>query len=308
MNIRDSLIKAQNTLNCCSKNSALEAEILLSEILKKSREFLFSYPEKKISESQNKKYNNFIARRLKGEPIAYIVGRKEFYGLDFIVNKNVLVPRPETELMVEEAINHITHNTQHITESKNLIIEIGTGSGCIIISLLNELQKSKLSILSTRDYQFFASDISAPALATAKKNAKLHKADKKIKFFKGSLLEPIIANRESRISNRNLIILANLPYVSKKWKDDYLMTVGLKFEPPIALFAGKNGLELYQKLFKQIKEIMNLSPASIFMLCEFDPRQTQEIKKLAKRELPKGEIKIIKDLAGKNRILEFLIN
>jgi release factor glutamine methyltransferase len=174
------------------KSAQLEAGLLLAHLLKK-KEFLFTYPEKKLTTNQFNKYRALIKRRLNLEPIAYLTGHKEFYGLDFRVNKNVLIPRPETEMMVEETLKLITNNPQPTT-----IIDIGTGSGCIIIALAKELLNKELGI---KDYEFFAVDNSEAALVVAQKNAKLHGVEKKIKLLKGNLLKPLIHNSKFIIPN-----------------------------------------------------------------------------------------------------------
>lgn len=283
------------------ENPPLEAEILLSDILKKPLEFLLTHGEKPLSQSPITKYQQALKKRLKGEPIAYLTGRKEFYGLSFMVNKNVLIPRPETELLVEESIKLVAQSSQPAT-----IIDIGTGSGCIIITLAKKLNH-ELRIMNNG---LMAVDISAKALAVAKKNAELHGVDEKIKFIKGDLLTPFINNSLFTLSG-SLIILANLPYGWKAWKNNCsLDTIGLKFEPEIALFTGKNGLKLYDKLLKQLSQLVDSrkfvpptgNQSSISALLEFDPRQTKLIKKLLKKYFPQAKLQIKKDLAGLNRL------
>jgi release factor glutamine methyltransferase len=265
-------------------NPHLEAEILLSGIIKKPREFLLAHGENILSQSQIKNYWLKINKRFKGEPIAYLTGQKEFYGLNFFVNKNVLIPRPETELLVEEAIKLVTQAKQPVT-----LIDVGTGSGCIIIALAKSLKQ-----------KFIGLDISKKALLVAKKNASAHKVNKKIKFFCGYLLKPII-NDIQRTKKNKLIVLANLPYGWKQWKNNSSeATVGLNFEPPIALFTEKNGLAIYENLFWQIANSeLNITK----LLCEFDPRQTVRIKRLIKKYLPTAQLLIKKDLAGLNRLV-----
>ena len=282
----------------------LEAEILLSAILKKPREFLLAHGEKKLTASQVSNFKLKISRRLKGEPVAYLIGYKEFYGLEFFVNQNVLIPRPETELIVDEALKLITHNSQLIT-----IIDVGTGSGCIVITLAKQL----LARHKTQDtrYKFFGIDTSKKALIVAKKNAKLNSVEKNIKFLQGDLLSPIIHNSLFIIPDSDLIILANLPYGWMAWKNNCSMeTIGLKFEPEIALFTGKNGLELYEKLFKQIEKlrVTSCELRDITVLGEFDPRQTSKIRRLIKKYFPQAKLKIKKDLAGLNRLAIITIN
>ena len=278
-------------------NPHLEAEILLSEILKKPREFLLAYGEKKLTAGQISNFKFQISKRLKGEPIAYLTGHKEFYGLDFKVNKNVLIPRPETELMIEEALKLTTHISRPMT-----LADIGTGSGCIIITLAKLLDKES----KTTNYELWGIDISKKALIVAGQNAKTHLVAKDIKLKCGNLLGPILKNNKSAVSRQPLIILANLPYGWKEWKNNSSAdTIGIKFEPPSALYAGKNGLALYEKLFRQIKELRAKKHGSenIYALCEFDPRQTAKIKQLIKRELPKASCQIKKDLSGLNRLI-----
>ncbi len=246
---------------------------------------MLAHEEKKLAAWQISKLNIQISKRLKGMPIAYITGRKEFYGLDFKVNKHVLIPRPETEMMVDEALKLAIQNSQPAT-----LLDIGTGSGCVIIALAKQISDNK----------FFATDISAKALAIARQNAKQQKIAKKIKFMQGDLLNPILHN-PSTIGHNSLIILANLPYLTKA---QIKKSPSIKDEPETALFGGKNGLELYEKLFRQIKNL----PAARAALCEFDPRQTAKIKQLAKREFPKAKLRIKKDLAGLNRLAVILIN
>jgi len=289
------LIKNLITQNKKTKLPPLELELILAFVLKKSREFLFTRPEYELTKSQISNFKFLISRRLKGEPIAYIIGHKEFYSLNFFVNQNVLIPRPETELMVEEALSLITRNSQPIT-----LVDVGTGSGCIII-MLAKILESKFQI---SNFKFLGVDISKKALAVARKNARLHKVNNKIKFFQGNLLEPIL---KSKIDTRHskIFILANLPYGWKAWKNNSSAeTIGLKFEPEIALYADKNGLAIYRQLFKQIKKlrVMSYELRDIYVLCEIDPRQTAKIKQLIKQELPQAKLQIKKDLSGLNRL------
>ena len=226
MNLFQALNWASQKLSKSKIESAmLDAEILLSFVLKNPKEFIYAHPEDTISKIQDTRYKKYLLRRIKGEPVAYIIGHKEFYGLDFLVNKNVLIPRPKTELLVEE-----------ILKNKNIkiIADIGTGSGCIAIALAKNNPKLKI----------YATDISARALEVAGQNAKFHKV--KITFKKGNLLEPI---KHIKLD----ALVANLPYLSKKiYQKNYSQ---LKFEPKLALLAGQGGLECYKKLFSQIRKL-----------------------------------------------------
>ncbi|MBI2459718.1 MAG: peptide chain release factor N(5)-glutamine methyltransferase [Parcubacteria group bacterium] len=291
---------AKLTASYITDSPRLEAEILLAEVINQPREFLLAHAEKRLTKNQNTKYKLQITRRLKGEPIAYLIGRQEFYGLAFKVNKNVLIPRPETELMVEEALPLITRNPARPAGGSQpvTLIDIGTGSGCVIIALAKSIINYESSITN---HKFIGIDISKSALGVARQNAKLHGVNKDIKFIKSNLLE-LILNSKFVIRNCKLIILANLPYLTASQIKN---SPAIKREPRLALSGGKNGLELYEKLFKQIKKLRDVN-----ILCEFDPRQSAKIKQLIKRELPQAALQIKKDLAGLNRlaIIELLSN
>ncbi len=302
----------ENTLKLKKKNITnphLEAEILLSHILKKPREFLLAHPEKQLTKLQIANYKLLTAKRTKGTPIAYLTGHKQFYGLDFIVNKNVLIPRPETELMVDEALNLLRSMLRSKTNKKTIIADIGAGSGCIIISIIKNLFPNyQLPPVAHErrggrisNFKFLATDISRSALAVARKNAKKHNVVNppagEIKFYQGNLLEPLIKNLEIR--NYNLVILANLPYLTPAQIKN---SPTIKYEPKIALSADKDGLKYYRRLFKQLIQITNYK-LQITIFCEIDPRQITSFKKLIKKYLPAAKIQIKKDLSGRNRLI-----
>jgi release factor glutamine methyltransferase len=276
------LNSATETLRKANINSAgLDAEILILSAVattvspkgspvamadKLNKSFLYTHPEFELSDAQEKKYKRFISRRSKNEPVAYILGHKEFFGLDFLVDKNVLVPRPETELMAEEVIKLVTRDKRQETSNKILFIDIGTGSGCVPIAVLNELRIKNYEL----SIKTIATDVSAAALKVAQKNARRHGLTKKIKFIKGDLLnffchpgprpglpageagiqEPFSLDSRFRGNDMRVIITANLPYLPNKiYRQNYQ---GLKFEPCLALLAKNNGLALYEKLLKQV--------------------------------------------------------
>lgn len=271
------------------KSPHLEAEILLSFTLKKSREYLLSHGEDKMSVNDLKKYNNLIKKRLKGVPIAYLIGHKQFHGLDFLVNKNVLIPRPETELMVDYILNHNIKNL-----NKAMLVDVGTGSGCIVITLAKKLSPT------FKIKKFIGIDISGKALRIARQNACLHKINHKIKFIKGDLLTPILSNHKTLSKANKLIITANLPYLTNK---QVKSEPSIKNEPKIALKSGKDGLKHYQRLFLEINEIKEYFPGYIYILCEINPEQSLPLKKIIKKEFPNAKIKIKNDLAGLNRLV-----
>ena len=251
-------------------SAPLDAELLLSLIIKKPKEYLYTYPDSKLTQTQTQKYKKLILQRATHYPLAYIFGYKEFYGLKFKVNEHVLIPRPETELLVEETLKVYKKNP------KQKIVEIGTGSGCIAISLI----KNKIK-------KIIATDISPKALKIAKQNAKSHQVLSKIQFIRGDLLKPI--------SNKKIdIIIANLPYLDTNYK--YLIKnsdqSGLRYEPIKALHGGKDGLYYYKKLFTQAKKL-KYQPK--YVLLELDPQQIKSLTKYIQKIYPQAKIKIKKD-------------
>ncbi len=209
----------------------LDAEILLAEVLRKDRSELIIRNNIKISNKKAFTFNRYIDRRKKFEPVAYILNNKEFFSLDFFVNKNSLIPRPETELMVEKAIEIYKKKAPNI-------LDIGTGSGCIIISVLRHLPKSRGIGL----------DISKNAIKVAKFNSeKLLKVyNKRLKFMNVSI---------EKLSNNRIfdLILANPPYINSK--DIRNLPTDIKrYEPKIALDGGKDGLDVIKKvIYKSLK-------------------------------------------------------
>jgi release factor glutamine methyltransferase len=278
---------------------AIDLDFLIGYIIKKDREFILGHPEFKISKSQLGKINKLINRRIQNEPLAYILGEKEFYGLTFKVNNHTLIPRPETELMIDMALqNVISHQSSVIN-----IIDVGTGSGNIIISLANNIDSVNCEL---KTVHYSAIDISTEALKIAKKNAKLNQVDKQIKFFSGNLLDPVF---KSKIINRNssLIILANLPYLSKNIYSSCAPNVK-KYEPKSALYSPQEGLGHYAKLLKQIHLLSSIEKLKIILFLEISPEQKKLIPPLIKKYFPQAKIKFQKDLAQKWRIIKITLN
>jgi release factor glutamine methyltransferase len=274
-------------------SAPLDAEILLSSVLNKSREYILTYKNNNLTMKQWNNFRRLIKRQKNNEPIAYIIGEKEFYGLKFKVNKNVLIPRPETELLVESAMKQWGNGTM----KNKILIDIGTGSGCIPISITKNL-KNQIKI--------YAADISRNALKIAKQNAKLNGVSQKITFLHGDLLKPFEKHsRNIRDKIREVIITANLPYIpTSEWQK---LPPNIKnHEPRTALDGGKDGLKYYRCLLKQIKSAKSagLCPSVLSMFLEIAPNQKNKLKKLILKHFPKAQITFHKDLAGKWRVAE----
>ncbi len=303
-----------------SKIDQREIELIKAFVLKKPREFFIAHPEYQVSKLASEQVNKLIKKRTRGIPLAYLLGKKEFFGLNFTVNKNVLIPRPETELMVEKVL-------QKIKNSKNqeiILIDIGTGTGCIPISIIKTINPTLPSPTrggKGRGFAVFATDISQPALSVAKKNAKKHNV--KIKFLHGNLLEPFLCHPEfisgsfpksnllKSISGEkmlkqvqhDIIITANLPYLTPQ---QLKQEPSIKHEPHLALVAGKDGLKYYRELLKQINILTSDYRLQTTVFCEINPEQTKNIKLLTKKILPQAKITLHQDLAGKNRVVEII--
>mgnify|MGYP001488566737 CR=1 FL=1 len=208
----------------------LDSELLLSKILNKKREKILVNLNQNISERNLFKYKNLIQRRCKHEPIAYIIKEKEFWSKNFFVSQDTLIPRPETELMIEKLI-------KIFKEKKISILDMGTGSGCILISLLSELNTS----------DGVGIDISKKALFVAKKNAKRHQVINRISFQNRSL--------DSKFNQKFDLIVSNPPYI--KSDDIKNLTIDVKrYEPIIALDGGNDGLDLIKKVIYKAKDIL----------------------------------------------------
>jgi len=283
------------------KSAIIDVDILLQYILDKNDVFIFSHPDFPLTNSQYQQFRRLIRKRKTGYPIAYLVGYKEFFGLDFIVNKNVLIPRPETELLVELVIKNLELRAKNLeklppsTLHPQIILDIGTGCGNIIISLAKSVIPNSEFLI-----RYIASDISEKALQIAKLNAKKHNLES-INFYKSDLFS------NKRLPKCYDLILANLPYVPNKSKK--LKVKGkndneeIDFEPQNAIFAEDNGTSTIKDFLNQTKDKLN---ANGMILLETDPRNIQQIKKYALKFY--NNVQIIKDLSGRERFLKVLHN
>lgn len=278
-----------------------EAELILAHVLKKSREFVLAHPEYEITENEKQKIENMIQRRKDGEPLAYIVGKKEFYGRDFIVNDHTLIPRPETELLVEKILPNILGN------KKITLIDVGTGSGCIIVSIIKELLHSQFTI---HNLQFLATDISKEALKIAKQNAKKYNVSQHIQFLHSDILKRFLQDYSLLTTTYSLLIIANLPYVPKKYLQEKknTLTRGLRYEPKHALDGGSDGLDLYRKLLRQTKKLKSVYPhADIASFYEIGNDQKETLAQEITSQFSQTSPAFYKDLAGHWRIARFIL-
>lgn len=252
----------------------IEIELLLSNIFNQSKEFLYLHREMQLTDEQIKQLSHLVSERKNGVPAAYLIGTKYFYGLNFKVNQNTLIPRPESEWIVDEVLRIIA-KAQKVSKRKQLrILDIGTGSGAIAVSIAFNSDPTKV--------QIFATDISDKALGIAKQNAKSAKVN--INFSKADLL--------TGVKGKFDIIIANLPYVPES---DYKKFYNnLKHEPKLALTDGTDDFILIKKLITQLPSHLNKEATVIL---EIDPKAA-DIKINGYRK------SIIKDIRGLNRFIK----
>ncbi len=267
-----------------------------------NRSWLFAHPKDILSVSVFERYKKMIARRGRHEPVAYIVGYKEFYGLDFFVNRHVLVPRSETEVLVEAALLEVERC--QVSGVRYQVLDVGTGSGAIAVAIAKNtpsVPPPSRGRIKVGGMQLFATDISAAALRVARKNARRHGVAKRIKFLRGNLMEPIIRNFLNS-QFRNFVITANLPYLpTSEWRA--AMPEVKKWEPRGALDGGKDGLKYYREMFEQFKLKVKSCKLHVTFLCEICPEQAGPFKKMARGFFPRARCEIVKDLAGRNRVV-----
>lgn len=252
---------------------ASEVRIFLQKILGLSLEEIILKQDYVLMEAESAEIISYIERRLNGEPVAYIIGFKEFYGFDFKVTKDVLIPRPETELIVDEAIKLNAAN----------ILDLCTGSGCIAISIAIHTE-AKIT----------ASDISDNALMIAKENAKFHKIDDRITF--------VNSNWFDGIEDKFDLICCNPPYIPESDRN-IMASETLAFEPPLALFAVKEGLEAYEIIAKNSAKFLNQNGKIILEFGYNQADKVAEIFSLRGFE----ELKRLKDIAGIERSIIFAV-
>ena len=232
MNIQETLNKAVKILNKSNiKNSYLDSEILLSKTINKDRKYIILNSQEQLSKKSLKNFSNLIKRRKKSEPIAYLINKKEFWNHTFYIDCNVLIPRPDTEILVEETLKLFSKS------SKLRMLDIGTGSGCILLSILKE----------RRNFLGIGIDISKNAIKVANFNAKLQQLSNRVKFYKSDVDKFLIGKYD--------IVLSNPPYIKKK-DLKYLEKDVADYEPKTALDGGRDGFSEITKVISKVSKLV----------------------------------------------------
>ena len=232
MNIQTLLNQASKTLKQLSNTSSkLDSEILLSKIIKKNRKYLILNSNEELKKENIKSFDYLVKRRKKGEPIAYLINKKEFWKQNFYINQNVLIPRPDTETLVEETLKLFNVN------SKLNMLDIGTGSGCILLSILNE----------RKSFYGTGIDISKKAINVARFNAKMHQLSNRVKFYNSDVDKFLIGKYD--------LVVSNPPYIKRQ--DLKYLEVDVKgFEPKLALDGGKDGFSKITKVISKTSTLL----------------------------------------------------
>ncbi len=268
-----------------SDSPALDASVLLAHIVGKPRTWVMAHPESTLTSEQQSKLDESLTRLESGESFPYVIGHWEFFGLDFDITPDVLIPRPETELLVEKAIVFMQNNPE-----KRNIADIGTGSGAIAVALAVNL--SNANILAT--------DISPKALDVAKRNAEKHNVQSKIEFIDCTLLpESKVKDPRSDLQPSTFdLICANLPYIPTDTL--HILPIYTR-EPSLALDGGEDGLHL-------IRRLMDLAPRHLapnaLLLLEIEATRGAQAIDLAKEYFPEAGITLHQDLTRRDRLLE----
>ena len=271
------------------KKSAIEfpeinADTLLAHVLSCDRANLYTNPDDHINDFDIYKYNELIHKRASHIPLQYITKRVEFMSLDFVVDERVLIPRPETEILVDTVLKKTDNNLYH--DRIITVIDIGTGSGNIAVSLAKNIS----------DIKIYASDISQEALAVANENIQRHDVTDKIQLLHGNVFEAFSSN----VKNGQVdFIVSNPPYVSKS-ESKNLEPELIDHEPLLALIGGEDGLFFYKQIIKDAADW--IKPGG-YLIIEIGETLANSIIKLMQNELHYDEIEIINDLQGKERII-----
>lgn len=269
------LTQARRRLEPSTPDAGLEAQLLLAHVLEKNRTWVLAHPEIILSERQFGQLNLLLEKRASGIPLPYILGHWEFFGLDFVVTPDVLIPRPETELLVEQALVWLNNHPSQL-----MIADVGTGSGCIAISLAK----------NQPDIHLLATDQSQAALDLARENASRHGVADRIEWKKTNLLDEYPSKLD--------LVVANLPYIPSTTLDNLPI---LKHEPRGALDGGSDGLRFINELLLDTQRWW--APGGTILL-EIEAGQGESAPRLAHELLPDTMITLLPDLAGLPRILK----
>ena len=270
------LADARARLASLSEQPALEAQLLLAHGIEKPRAWVMAHPEAELNPDQAGALCILLEQRLNGEPLPYLLGHWEFFGLSFKVTPDVLIPRPETELLVEKALSWLQAHP-----ARRLVADVGTGSGCIAISLAH----------STNDLHIVATDISRPALLVAQQNVLAHQVQQCIYLLQTSFLCGLLCEKFD-------LVCANLPYIPSATLAELEVS---RHEPPQALDGGPDGTRWINALLEDAS--CWLAPGGLLLL-EIEAGQGESAPRLARQAFPTADVQLFHDLSGNPRLLQ----
>ena len=271
-----------------SSTPRLDAEVLLAAVLNTQRIRLHMYPDKPVPAWEGSLYWERIQRRCQGEPVAYLTGVQEFMGLTFQVTPAVLIPRPETEHLVEAVLNHVSQQNDSWWEQPRLVVDVGTGSGCIAISLARAEPGLRVQAI----------DLSEDALAVARKNVRTFGLEERIEVIRGDLLKPLKEKMTVCCLPKPCVIVSNPPYISAEDMDRLPDSVA-DYEPRAALNGGSDGLDFYRSL--SVEAAQCLEPGGLLAL-EIGYDQGNTVSRLLEKA-GFQQVTCMADLAGKARVV-----
>lgn len=271
--VRSHLSDLSMCLAQVSETPNLDTQVLLSHVLSRSRAWVLAHPEASLSPEQEVLLEALAAQLERGIPLPYVIGHREFYGLDFVLTPATLIPRPETELLVEQALAWLQENPH-----KRWAVDVGTGSGCIAVTLAAKVP----------DLVILATDTSLEALKVARENARRHQVPNRVQVVQMDLLSATQAAFD--------LICANLPYIPTQ------TLRGLRVygkEPELALDGGPTGLDLIHKLLHSSNQRLSMGG---LMLLEIEATQAEAVQGLVEEAFPEGALSVLPDLAGRDRL------
>jgi len=273
------LVSASQRLNGAGcENPRLDAQVLLAHVLGADRTWLFAHHDYPLAGDQAEAFTDLVARRIRREPVAYLLGRKEFYGLDFAVDKRVLIPRPETEMLVDFLLAHVQADKKRTF----VVADVGTGSGAIAVT----------TAVHARNTRIYGLDISPDALVVAQANGNSLAPKAHLEFLPSDLLSALPEPAD--------VIVANLPYVTDGEYTDLAPEIR-EYEPQLALTAGAKGLDVIKRLLEEVRD--HLNPNGLVLL-EIGYQQSQAVKKLAEEMRPRPQfVGLRQDYSGHVRMV-----
>ena len=279
MRLREAWARSRRQLeHAAIPDADIEAQVLLRNALGIDRATFHVSLDCELNDEDAEAFERTVARRIEGEPLSYITGHREFYGLDFVVTPEVLVPRQETEFLVEAVLEYARSRAED--EDALTIADIGTGSGCIAVAVDHHLLNATV----------YATDVSQEALHVAEGNVRRHGLEGRIHLRHGDLFEALDGPVD--------VVVSNPPYLST---DEAVgLPPDVQREPGVALVAGADGMDVLRRLVVGAREYVR--PGGLLAL-EIDPRRLEAVERLARGHFPDGEIKVVRDHAGLERVV-----